>query len=130
MSTSRELVVNNNASMSLEEFKEHVKRYMEIDNWIKKAQDIMKEKKKQKLELSEIITKFMIRYDIDDLNSKFGKISCKTKHIKAPISQKKIKEKISEYYRDNTNECHQLIKTVFDDRPVVEKTSLRRIKIT
>ena len=129
-SHARDLVVRENESMSLEEFKECVKRYMELDNWLKKAQDVMKEKKKQKMALSEMITKFMIRYDIDDLNSKFGKISCKTKQVKAPISQRTIKDKITEYYKDNTNDCSQLMKVVFDDRPVVEKTSLRRVRIT
>ena len=36
-SSSRELVVQTE-NISLEEFKDYVKKYMEIDNWIKKAQ--------------------------------------------------------------------------------------------
>ena len=117
-------------NITLDEFKEHVKKYMEIDNWLKKAQDVIKEKKRQKNTLSEVITRFMIRYDIDDLNSKFGKISCKVKQVKQQVSQKDIKLKINEHFKDNQQECKQLMHTLFEDRPTVEKTSLRRIKIT
>ena len=36
-------------NMSLEDFKEYVRKYMEIDNWLKKAQTVMKEKKRSKI---------------------------------------------------------------------------------
>ena len=126
--SSPEAVPTDN--ISLDEFKEYVKRYMEIDNWLKKAQDVMKEKKKQKAELSDIITQFMVKYDIDDLNSKFGKISCKVRKTKEPISQGKIREKITNYFKDKPNVSEELIQTVFDNRQVVERPSLRRIKIS
>lgn len=128
-SSSHQIIVASE-QISLEEFKEFVKKYVEIDNWLKKARDLCKEKRKQRDQLSEVITKFMLRYDIDDLNSSFGKISCKVKKVKAPISQKGIKEKISDYFKENDAQGRDVIQKVFEERPVVEKVSLRRLKIS
>jgi hypothetical protein len=118
---------------SLEEFREYVKKYIELDTWIKKAQEVLKEKKKQKDKLSEVITKFMLKYDIEDLNVKSaGKIVCKVRQVKKPVSQKDIKTKLTDYYK-NENEVdkgNQIIQKVFEERPMIEKASLRRIKIT
>ena len=129
---SQELVVSSQGSnMSLSDFKEIVKKYMELDNWLKKAHEVSKEKKKQKAALSEVITKIMIENNIDDLNTTFGKIPCKVKQVKEPISQSKIKEKITDYYKENKEDANKLITVVFDkDRQMLEKTSLRRVKIT
>jgi hypothetical protein len=118
-------------NMSLEDFKEYVRKYMEIDNWLKKAQTVIKEKKKIKDKLSLIITKFMIDNDIEDLNSRFGKISCRVKQTKQPITTKNIKEKLTDYFKHDETKCKQLIQRVFeDDRPIIEKVSLRRLRIT
>lgn len=130
----RELIITSNVEeTSLEQFREYVKKYIELDNWMKKAQDVIKEKKKQKAILSEMITKFMSRYDIEDLNVRgAGKVVYKTRQVKAPVSQKVIKEKITDYFKDENMEDKgkQIIKKVFEDRQVIEKASLRRIKIT
>lgn len=129
-STTQELVHVDQDSLTLDEFKEYVKKYIEIDTWLKKAQDVTKEKKKQKKLLSDIIMKFMIKYDIEDLNCKTGKIRCKVKQVKQPISQKVIKEKITDYFKDKQTTGADIIEKVFNDRPVIEKVSLRHLKIT
>jgi hypothetical protein len=118
-------------NITLEDFKEYVRKYIELDTWIKKAAEILREKKKNRDKLSETITKFMIRYDIEDLNvSNAGKIRCKIRQVKQACSQKIIKEKITDYFKEDTNQCREIIQKVFNERPVVEKASLRRIKIT
>lgn len=130
INNSQDIIVVPPENISLEEFKEYVKKYLELDNWLRKAQEVFREKKKAKDKLSEIITNFMIRYDIDDLNSKFGKISCKVKKVRQPVTQKNIKDKITDYFKDKPTECQNIIQTVFEDRPVVEKVSLRRLRVT
>jgi hypothetical protein len=125
------VVTNTGPDLSLDEFRDHVRKYIELDTWIKKAQEVLKDKKKQKDRLSEIITKFMIKYDIEDLNVKSaGKIVCKVRQVKKPVSQKIIKEKISDYFKNDESQCQSIIKKVFEEQPLVEKASLRRIKIT
>jgi hypothetical protein len=117
-------------NISLEEFKGYVKKWFEFDNFIKKAKDIIKEKKESRDKLSTLISKFMSKYDIEDLNTKEGRIRCKTTIVKAPISQKIIKNKITDYFKENEHYKNDILHKIYDDREKVEKVSLRRLKIT
>jgi hypothetical protein len=112
--------------ISLEDFKNFVKKWLELDNYIKKAQDLVKEKRKQRNKIAETITKFMCKYNIEDLNTKEGRIRCKTSYIRAPVTQKEIKDKITTL----VPEKRDAIKKLFDERPKKEKISLRKLKIT
>jgi seryl-tRNA synthetase len=113
--------------ISFEQFKGIVKKWLEIDSYIKKAQDLIKEKKKQRNKLSEAITKFMCKYDIEDLNTKEGRIRCKTTYVKKPISQKEAIQKIEDLLPSNGKE---IVNKIYEERPKQEKTSLRRLKIS
>jgi hypothetical protein len=126
---SDSLVVYNNVpeDISLDEFKNYVKKWLEYDNFIKKAQALIKEKKKSRDMLSTVITKFMCKYDIEDLNTKEGRIRCKTLMVKEPVSQKMIKEKIVNFFGNDGN---TVLTKIYEDRQKIEKTSLRRLKIT
>jgi hypothetical protein len=125
------LVVYKEAeAITLDEFKTYVKKWLELDNFVKKAKEAIKEKKKIQDKLSQIITQFMCKYDIEDLNTKDGKIRCKTQVVKAPQSQKIIKQKITDYFKDNENQKQDFIKKVYEERETVEKVSLRRLRIS
>jgi hypothetical protein len=117
-------------NISIEDFSNLVKKWIEIDNWIKKSQELAKQKRKQKDKLSEVITHYMTRYNIEDLNTSEGKIRCKVRMVKSGVNQKVVKEKITEFLKDNEETCNTLITKIFNEREKVEKVSLRRIKIT
>ena len=125
------LVVYKEAeNISLDEFKSYVKKWLELDNFVKRAKEAIKEKKKAQDKLSQIITNFMCKYDIEDLNTKDGRIRCKTQTVKAPVSQKVIKQKITDYFKDNENDKQEFFKKVYEERETVEKVSLRRLRIS
>jgi hypothetical protein len=118
-------------NISLEEFKNYVKKWLELDNYVKKAQEVVKEKKKQRDKLSEVITKFMCKYNIEDLNTKEGRIRCRTNVVKTPVSQKVVKQRITDYFKDNENQRQEIIQKLYEeDRGEVERITLRRLKIT
>jgi hypothetical protein len=117
-------------NISIEDFSNLVKKWIELNNWIKKSQEIAKQKRKQKDKLSELITHYMTKYNIEDLNTSEGKIRCKVRYVKSGVNQKVVKEKIAELLKDDEEQCNTLITKIFDDREKVEKVSLRRIKIT
>jgi hypothetical protein len=117
-------------NISIEDFTTLVQKWIEIDNWIKKSQEILKEKRKQKDKLKQVITHYMSKYNIEDLNTSEGKIRCKVQYVKSGVNQKVVKNKIVEFMRDNEEQCNALITKIFNDRDKVEKMSLRRIKIT
>jgi hypothetical protein len=112
--------------VSLEDFKTFVKKWIEFDGYVKKVQQIIKEKKKQRDRLSEVITKFMNKYNIEDINTKEGRIRCKTTYVKKALTQKEMKEKIINLIPEKRD----LLTQLYDERPKQERVSLRRLKIT
>ena len=117
-------------NISLEEFKNYVKKWLEMDNFVKRAKEAIREKKKIQDKLTQVITKFMCKYNIEDLNTKEGRIRCKTLVVKAPVSQKVIKQKMTDYFKDNDYEKDNFFRKVYEEREKVEKVSLRRLRIS
>lgn len=117
-------------NISMADFKNLIKKWMEYDNFIKKARALIKEKRKSQNKLSEIITKFMHRHNIEDINTKDGRIRCKTTIIKAPVNQKIVKQRISDYFKENEHQKNDILHKIYEDREEVQKVSLRRLKIS
>jgi hypothetical protein len=112
----------------LQNFKAQVRQWIDVDNVIKKLQQAAREKSKVKKELTGKILEFMARYNIEDLNTKDGKIRYKISYTKVPLSQKQIKEKMIEYY-DTQTSSDELTKKIFESREKVPKPTLRRVHI-
>jgi len=124
------VTVANIENITLEEFKKYVEKWLELDNFVKKAQDVIRQKKKARDDLSKVITMFMCKYNIEDLNTKEGRIRCKVATSKAPISQKVIKQRITDYFGVNEEQKQAIISKIYDEREEREKVTLRRLKIT
>lgn len=120
----------NEIPSSLEQFKEYVRTWLELDNTIKKAQQFIKDKRTLKTQLSVAISKFMCKYDIEDLHTKEGRIRCKVTNVKAPVNQKVVKQKITEMFKDDQHKSSEILKQLYDDRETMQKVSLRRLKIS
>jgi hypothetical protein len=117
-------------NITIEEFTNIAKKWIEMDNWLKKYQEMAKQKRKQKDRLTQVITHYMTKYNIEDLNTTEGKICCKVRQVRSGVNQKVVKQKITEIFKDNEETCNAIISKIFEDREKVEKVSLRRIKIT
>lgn len=124
------LVVFDGENITLEEFKNYVKKWLEYDNFVKKAQEVVKERKKIRDKLSEVIVKFMCKYNIEDLNTKEGRIRCKSSMIKPAVNQKQVKARITEYFSNDEEKKKEFLQKVYEPADKVEKVSLRRLKIT
>lgn len=112
---------------ALQKFKSHVHNWMEIDNNIKKLQSMIRERNVIKKQLTGEILKFMNRYNIEDLNTKDGKLRYKVVQSKVSPNQKDIEERIKSNY-DKVNNLDELTAIVFEKKQV-EKHSLRRLGI-
>jgi hypothetical protein len=112
----------------LEVFKQNVKLWIELDNQCKKLSQLAREKKTVQRALTERILTFMTRYNIEDLNTKDGKLRYKVMRVKPTIKQKTIKQKLNEYFSDNPELGEKVMKTVFEEPTPVEKHQLRRLK--
>lgn len=110
----------------LEEFKNQVKVWWELDTAIKRLQIAVRERKKAQSVMNAKILDFMKKYSVEDLNTKDGVLRYKTAYVKAPLSQKSIKDKLTEYFNRDPAAL-TILKKVFDEREKVEKVSLRRV---
>ena len=125
--TNTDLVETMNEAL-LEEFKDNVQAWMDLDNQLKRLEAASKQRKTKKKELNEKILDFMAKYNIEDLNTKQGVIRYKKVFVKEPLSQKVIKERLSDLFKDDQTN-YEKIEKIFTDRGKVEKQSLRRVKL-
>lgn len=136
LDSQQDITLTNN-KITLEDFKKLVVKYFEIDNYIVRLKVLLKEKKDQKNELSKIIAEFMEINEIDDVNTKNGRIRYKRGLVKGPQPSKKhIKEKIEKYLNNlssiNKNQANDIL-SIFNDNDTsnkIEKVTLRRLKIS
>jgi len=112
----------------LEEFKKNVQNWMTIDNQMKRLAAATKQIKNKKKEMNEKILDFMVRYNIEDLNTKEGIIRYKKTFVKETLTQKMIKDKLNDIFKDNNTNLEK-VNEIFNNRDKVEKTSLRRLKL-
>lgn len=107
---------------ALDAFKARVKLWMELDNNRRRIQQ-------QQKELTKGILEFMGRYNIEDLNTKDGRLKYDVRVVKAPVSQRALKQKLHEVFSPDKT-ADQLSRELFEARTEVQRVSLRRIKIS
>lgn len=110
----------------LDEFKNYVKMWIEVDNNVKQMLQVIKERKVIKQEISKKIIQFMSHYNIEDLNTKDGKLRYKVTTVKTPLSQNTIKTNLLNNYQVGIP-VEELTDKVFQ-RDIVSKGVLKRFK--
>lgn len=112
----------------LEEFKQQVRMWIELDNQVQKLQQAIKERKQVKNQLTEKILRFMGRYNIEDLNTKEGKLRYRATPVKTTVSKTEIKRRLVEHY-GKVNDIDELTELVFKSQETDEKkATLRRLR--
>jgi hypothetical protein len=125
--TSNAMTESMNEAL-LDEFKTHVKDWLELDNQLKRLEAAAKERRNKKNAINLKILEFMGRFNIEDLNTKEGIIRYKKTYVKEPLSQKTIKTKLEELFKNDLDTFNKVQK-IFTDREKIEKTTLRRLKL-
>ena len=125
--TSQAMTESMNEAL-LEEFKGHVKDWLELDNQLKRLAAAAKERRKKKNDINLKILEFMGRFNIEDLNTKEGIIRYRKTYVKEPLTQKTIKTKLEELFK-NDQDTFEKVQKIFTEREKIEKASLRRLKL-
>lgn len=113
----------------LHTFKGQVRAWMELDEGIKQAKSALKTRNETKKALTTRILEFMQKHDIDDLNTREGKLSLRKTMVAAePLSQKRIKAELLRLH-EPTRTAQELTALIFEDREKVAKPTLRRIRV-
>lgn len=112
----------------LEEFKNQVRMWIEVDNTVKKLKAILKDRNAAKKQLSDKILRFMAKFNIEDLNTKDGhKLRYKVTETKSTPSKSEIRERLVENY-GKVSDIEELSKLVFESKETRKKEVLRRLK--
>lgn len=115
---------------SLEEFKNQVRQWVEIDNNIRHLKNAIKDLNNTKKGLNESILRFMIRYNIEDLNTKDGsKLRYKVNQVKCKPTSKDIKNRLVENY-DKVRCVEELSDLIFVPTKETKKATLRRLNVS
>jgi RNase adaptor protein for sRNA GlmZ degradation len=112
--------------MSNEQLLDSVKSWINIDNEIRQLQTAIKERRKQKKELTENLVNTMKQNDIDVFNIPDGELIYTKTRSKTPLSKKHLLLSLSEYFKDNKEMVDQLGKFILDSRKIKEKENIKR----
>lgn len=100
----------------LNEFKSQVKQWLSIDEEISKYETKIKELKKLKNKILEPkITKFMVTYNVKDLNTENGKIRCNERIRKKPLNKVNIRTNLSQVIPDES-QIEQAMQLIMNNR--------------
>ena len=112
--------------MSQDQLIENVKIWLTIDNDIKKLQKAIKDKRKEKKQLTDNLVDIMNQRDIDCMNTAQGQLIKTTKKVKAPLSKKHLVNSIQKYFKDDGEKVQELCNYILDSRNVKVTENIRR----
>jgi hypothetical protein len=102
----------------LDNFKEEVKTWIQLDNEIQEYEKKIKElKKKRNKELEPSITTFMVTHNISDLNTGGGKIKCTPRNTKQTLNKVYIEENLKKVIQDD-NVIQQAMNNILNNREI------------
>lgn len=114
----------------LDDFKNKVKIWMRLDNETKELTNKIrmldnerKQRKKYMTALNPSIMEFMSKNDIEELNSKDGRLLFKSSFRKVPLSNSVVKTKLYEQFPSN----HEQLDNIFVNREKTKKNTLKRL---
>lgn len=123
--------IHTTTDATLEEFKNQVKIWIRLDNEVKELTTKMKvldnerkQRKKYMASLTPIILEYMNANDIEELNSRYGRLKSNNSLVKIPQSMRLVKEKLYSKFEDNA----EYLDSIFKNRERVEKVTLKRLK--
>jgi hypothetical protein len=117
-------------ALQLQEFKAKVRGWLEADNAIKKLKSNIRELQKHQKELTAGITKFMTNFNIEDLDTREGRLRCRITNVRQPVSRKQVQQRLAEFFDGDTHASSDAYEKIFGSQNTVEKVSLRRLRIT
>ena len=105
--------------------KDNVKEYLDIDDQIKALNKAIIERRKQKSKLSADILTMMNKFEIDNMNTKNGRLIYSVSNTSKPLSKKNLVDGLKIYFK-NEDTAKSVSQIVLDSRPTVEKITLKR----
>ena len=108
-----------------EQLKSNVKTYLELDDQIKALNKALLERRKQKNKLSDAILEMMKKFEIDNMNTKNGRLIYSVNKTTKPLTKTNLLSGLNMYFK-NEDQAKTVSQVVLENREKVEKIKLRR----
>lgn len=108
------------------DFKDAVKAYIDMHDQLTDASKQLRDIRKKKAELADVIVQYMKKNDIDECTLKDGKLIRKQAKRLEPLKKEHIMEELSRAVGETRAE--DILVNIFSKRSVAEKDTLRRTK--
>ena len=108
------------------DFKTDVKEWLTLDDDIITLQKAIKERKKQKDQLTPKIQYFMNKFKINDLNTNDGSIKFTKSLYTKPLNKQFLISRLGDFFKD-FNKGEKVAGYILDNRDKEEKFKLKRV---
>ena len=108
------------------ELQKDVKQYLEIDDQIIALNKAIRERRKTKAKLSDNILDIMKKFEVDNMNTKNGRLIYSVTKQKKPLNKENIIKGLSIYFNNDEEKAKLATKIVLENRGTVEKVKLKR----
>ncbi len=116
----------SNKNPEFVDFTNKVKEWLMLDDDIKTLTKAASERRKKKNEMTPEILNFMNKYDIQDLNTKDGKLQYAKSTITKPMNKEYLRNRLSDFFR-NIKKAEDCTNYLLENRIKEEKIRLRRV---
>ena len=105
---------------------QNVKAWLQNDKELKALQNQIKERKKKKSELTEVLVEIMKSNEIDCFDITGGKIMYTQNRVKSALNKKHLMDSLEKYFENNPNvQTEELSKFILDSRSIKTTESIR-----
>ena len=109
-----------------EQLSQNIKKWLHIDKEMKMLQKELKERKKKKNELTDVLVEIMKKNEIDCVDINDGKIMYTQSSVKSPINKKHLLDSLDKYFADNASvPTDEIVNFILENRTVNLKESIR-----
>jgi hypothetical protein len=112
--------------MDKEVLVENVNNWVDLDKQILKLQSDVRELKKKKGAITDILVEVMRKNNVDSFDMKEDSLLYKKQTIKQPINKKLLLESLQNFYKTDTNTVEKIIDHIMDQRKTTIKETIKR----
>ncbi len=111
------------------EFQKCLDAWIELDNILRRLQEMVREKRKLKEEMQTRITAFMSKYDVEDVDRKETSLRYRVVKSKKAPTKSDIRARLLDHYQGDREAADGLARKLLESRAVVERPTLRRVRV-
>jgi hypothetical protein len=111
------------------EFQKCLDAWIELDNILRRLQEMVREKRKLKEEMQTRITAFMSKYDVEDVDRKETSLRYRVVKSKKAPTKADIRARLLDHYQGDSEAADGLARKLLESRAVVERPTLRRVRV-